>query len=557
MQTGSARVAAIRIWRTGAAIVAALLTGLGFLAPAAQAGDTFVLDYARTDVPPTTEEGIARVAGGAQSRLALTYLGGAADFSDPVGIDVDETDGTLLVTDSGGYAEPYDFGLCEFNGCGALLRVDPGAQTATLIAGPSSPGGNRLSNPYGVIYRPPPLDDALVAETGSGRVIRVDLATGGQSTFNLSSGLRAPWGIAVDPTNGDVLVANTGCVTCDNPFNPAEIPAPPFVVPAECAGVGNRGFVMRFSSAGALKTMYCSPDLLHPRNLVVDGSGAIFVVDPFAYATPAHVADETGFGTVFRIDPASREISPVTAGGSLATVSGIDFNVAGTRLLLADETLSPPAGPCPNGCGGVVQLNADGGAQTVLEQREAGGDWIDPIALAVDRDGAAAPTLTTPTVPEFLHLERDEGGADPIPAGARVPIFPLREGSEVLVYCLGNKECPGKKPRTLVRRFAVPVATSKLLLTLARTGGALANPAKPSCRRCKKEVVVKPRKTPRAAGSALNGRFVDLRITRDPLKPIVVQKTGCLAPGATTPLPRKPKKKGKKPRKSTVACPEG
>ncbi len=86
----------------------------------------------------------------------------------------------------------------------------------------------------------------------------------------------------------------------------------------------------------------------------------------------------TGFGTVFQVNPRLRANTEImAAGGSMATPSGIDFDFEGTQLLLADETLFPRDGACPGGCGGMLGLIANGGAEAdALQHGEPTGQLL-------------------------------------------------------------------------------------------------------------------------------------------------------------------------------------
>jgi len=564
----------------------------GVLAPIAKAGDTWVLDRARTNVAPvplsaTDGPGIVQLTGsGTQTRLTLTCgppdtppCGDQAGepklpLTAPVGIDVDERNDTLLVTDSGGYSGTIPgFSNCMGgNGCGALLRVNPATGVVQVVAGPDEPGNHELEDPYDVLIRPE-LNDALVADQGTTRIIRVDLATHAQTVFNVvpppaapgennyPGGLRSPWGLARDPRNGDILVVNAGnpapppnCTGSNAPgpngFCQHEFSIP---VPPECNAVS--GYILRLSSTGVQKQLYCNPLFSGsgsaspfvktggPRNAVVDASGDIFVVDPNVYANATHLSlgDSSGYGAVLEIDPTTGLVDPVTAGGSMATGSGIDFSYAGSRLVLADETLFPYGqGGCGEGCGGVIQVNPDGGAQATLAARAPNGWWIDPIDLAVDHDGGGPPDLAPVTVPEFLQLQRDEGKPTVETRGVSLPVFPLQNGSVISVYCV-SKSCRGKRRQSLVRRISVPPGRTRMTLSIgiSQKGKPFAGATK-RCRKCALKWASQHIISVTRHGA--NGRFYELGIAPGGA-PVTVRRSGCLRPGQTSPIPAPPKKK--------------
>jgi sugar lactone lactonase YvrE len=561
VQIRSRRVLAL----TSASAITALVVLLA--ASVARAGDAYVLDIARQPVAPATGPGIVRLSD--QLRYTLNGGPGVEPLQEPVGIDYDEASETLLVTDSEGYHGTYGGDACVAGGCGALLRINPATNPAqvTLISGPGrAPGGNTWENPYGVLDRPG-VGDILVSDTSSNRIVSVDPATGAQTQFNQPSGytrgLRNPWGMSIDPTNGDVLVMNNG-----NPSGPPVTGAefgPGFTLPSRCGNVGKTGYVVRYSPTGQPLTMYCAKVFSRPRDVLVNGDGVIFALDPITYAANPGI----GFGTLFRINPTRGFVKPITSGGSMATPSGLDFNAAGSHLVVADETLFPYAGPCPDGCGGVLQINADGGEQTILARRGAGA-WVDPIDIAVDRDGQQTPTLKTQTVPEFLHLNRDEGQATPTSDGASVPLFPLQEGSVVSVYCVGDKGCPGHKERSLIKRYTVPADKSQITLTVTGGGSPTASISRckhwPACRTSRKYSITasdgqrhkhrakrsveaaaakkkhkKKQKRKKPSAQRDNGRYYDFVLTSDPKQVVRITRSGCLKPGETTVSRKKPK----------------
>ena len=68
-------------------------------------------------------------------------------------------------------------------------------------------GGVTLKNPYDV------TDDGngvlYVADTGNKRIIELDAATGNYIKTVIATGLHSPQGVAIDPTNGNIWVADT------------------------------------------------------------------------------------------------------------------------------------------------------------------------------------------------------------------------------------------------------------------------------------------------------------------------------------------------------------
>jgi hypothetical protein len=225
----------------------------------------------------------------------------------------------------------------------------------------------------------------------------------------------------------------------------------------------------------------------------------------------------------------------------------------------------------------VIQINADGGAQQTIATRGAGA-WIDPIDIAVDRDGLPTPTLRTKTVPEFLHVDREEGSPAATSTGVSVPLFPLQQGSLISVYCVGNKACPGHEARHLVRRFTVPAARSKVTLAIGTQGrvptasisvckhwpncppkqkvkhlSVTVSKGKPHHAKrsvassAKKKGKKKKKKKRKSSRAGVNGRYYDLLLTGNANQALQITGSGCLQPGETTVSRKKPK--------TVIACP--
>ena len=558
----------VSVSRVGKPICVVVAFLLACLVPVAKAGDTYVLDRVRAPTPPTSSPGIVRLDSGlGQTRLNLFAAGPGVELPmhEPVGIDVNEVTHTLLVTDAGGeeggYPGETDFGPCYAKSCGALLSIDPASGATTLLAGPGGPGVNRLENPYGVLVRPR-HGDALVADQGTGRIISVDLATGMQSVFKPQGspeprGLRAPWGLAEDPTNEDILVANAG--VANNPLKQGELS---FTAPGEC--LSNRGFVLRVSSSGEQKRLYCDPAFRRPRDVLVNGDGTVFVVDPITeYAlSPVESAQSiVGFGGVFQIDPNTGVTQLAAAGGSMSTPSAIDFNYAGTSLLLADETLFPFEPPCVSGCGGVIDLNPDGGSQSIVSKRGAQGEtYVDPIAIAVDRDGQATPSLKVRTVPNFFqNIERPEGEPTTTAKAVKaLPFFPVKEESKILILCIQGactRQVHGKQRPRVIKSVRVPANINKEIVyfrggVLVRLGGGKGN--KKGHKSDTSSAPVPNVYEATVSRSGFRGRFQDFSVRTVPggnAKVILRPNSGCLRPDAK--LVRR-----RRPGKTVVPCPK-
>jgi hypothetical protein len=482
----------------------------------AAVNDIYALDIARTSPPSKLIKVDPVTFGQVNLNLVAGLPAPELPMNQPVGIDVDESAGanvgTVFVAVSEGYAGNYRFTPagtpvpCTNGGCGALLRVDPSnpnAATTTVISGPSTEGDDNFwENPYDVLWRPG-ANDVLVSDNSTTRLISVNPANGNQTIFSKTAagdpdpggglgGMRAPWSIARDPTNGDILVVNTGV----GPFNSTGGPCQPdetihtycrfdpsqfsdIDVPDACndvpaghltdppqPGEVNHGFILRLSSTGQHKQLYCSKNLIRPRDIAVDSNGTIFVTDPMAIKVNPNVNDPAavGYGVLFEINPDSGAVSPVeplSAGSSFATPSGLDFTPTGGHLLLSDETLFPFQGPCVNGCGGLIDVKPDGGQQTVVSSRtvpSASSNYLDPIDVTVDRGGSSPPSVGITSVPRFLDPSDTRVERQPTSNGARVtslPLLPIRSGSRVTLVCL-EAGCTQSNGHQLSKEFPVP-----------------------------------------------------------------------------------------------------
>ncbi len=113
-----------------------------------------------------------------------------------------------------------------------VFRVSASTGQITTVVGAGGPGFNgdnilaasaQISYPYGIAVDPG-TGDLLIADSGNNRIRRVTAATGlittvagtGAAAYNgdnmpaTTARLNTPWGVAFDPTNGDVLIADTG-----------------------------------------------------------------------------------------------------------------------------------------------------------------------------------------------------------------------------------------------------------------------------------------------------------------------------------------------------------
>ncbi len=247
-------------------------------------------------------------------------------FRQPYDLAV-EADGDLVVADMG-VPNQRD---------GAVIRVDPltGRQSTVSSGGHFyDPAGIAVGR-GGVLYV---LDN--LAGPNSGAVIRVDPVTGAQQPIssNLSppSLFDLPFGIAVDPLDGNVLVVNrrlTGAL------------------PLGCLlGIGS---VFKVNVATGFKTSIASGGrLAYPLGLTVAGDGSIIV---------ANECGGVGADGLVRVRAGLPQEPVTTNNGAdvFNTPERIGVDPAG-ELLVTDYAIGA------DGDGGIVKVNPSTGAQSVL-----------------------------------------------------------------------------------------------------------------------------------------------------------------------------------------------
>ena len=169
--------------------------------------------------------------------------------------------------------------------------------------------------------------DILVADPGAGAVIRVDPASGAQTTVSSGGIFAFPLGIAVE-ADGNILVAD-------------------FIA----------GAVIRVDPAtGAQTTVSSGGSFINATGIAVEADGNILVVDSAAVA-------------VIRVDPATGVQTTVSSGGAFANPFGIAVEADG-NILVADR---PSVAV-------VIRVDPASGAQTLVS---FGAPLANPNALAV------------------------------------------------------------------------------------------------------------------------------------------------------------------------------
>jgi DNA-binding beta-propeller fold protein YncE len=209
-----------------------------------------------------------------------SLLSSGGEFFDPAGIAV-APDGQIYVVDN--RAPDND---------GAVIRVDPRSGAQTLVTERSSaPGRGELDLPFGIAVesdgklvvanRESPASLPLLCQI-LGKVVRVDPATGRQTTVSSAGHIAWPLGLAVRP-DGKIVVAN------------------------ECGAGGGLVLLDRLGLGQLLLTPNGAQDVLvTPERIAFDPGGGLLVSD--------FRAGPDGEGGIVSVDPDTGAQSLVRAG---------------------------------------------------------------------------------------------------------------------------------------------------------------------------------------------------------------------------------------------------
>jgi DNA-binding beta-propeller fold protein YncE len=284
-----------------------------------------------------------------------------------------EADGSLVVADLG-VPNARD---------GAVIRVDPLTGVQSLVS-----SGGEFYDPAGIAVAP---DGQLYvvdnrAPDDDGAVIKVDPRSGAQTLVTERSDLPGrdqldlPFGIAIE-RDGSLVVSNR---------------VSPDRIPANCQPLGK---VVRVNPVTGLQQEVANAGTIAwPLGLAVAPDGGILVPNE----CPRH-------GGIIRVDQSRGDQSTVTPNGDqdvLVTPERIAFDPAGA-LLVSDFSLGP------DGDGGIVRVDPEGGAQTLVN---AGELFNHPLGIAavVNRSPSAALSLDRAVVAAGrpVHLDAS-GSSDP------------------------------------------------------------------------------------------------------------------------------------------------
>jgi hypothetical protein len=325
------------------AFTVALNVTFSSITPASAApGDILVADLDAGGLPQTGPGRVYRVNPCTGARTA-EYSG----FQEPSGVAV-AANGDILVADQE-----------AFGGNGGIFRVNPVSGVPT----PVSSGGN-FRNPAGVALAANgdilvvDIDAASTAvppdeDPAAGGVIRVT-ASGTQTLISSGPPFLEPVGIAIDPRNGEMLVADL------------DAPGP--------LGEGP-GRIFRLSPNGGTPiNTYAVDGSVEPSSVAVAANGDIFIADAEAFG---------GVGGIFRLNAAGQKIREYR-GANFLEPSGVALSANGVELFVADQDAF---GGHESGPGGVLKVDSITGTQTVVA---SGAPFVNPSGIAVEPGAAQA-----------------------------------------------------------------------------------------------------------------------------------------------------------------------
>jgi len=252
-----------------------------------------------------------------------TVVADGGDVSSPYSV-IRENSDSLLITDPGALA-----------GAGAVIRYTPATTIEEIVA-----TGGSISNPRGIaivgdqigsILRP----DLVLTNPDTATISILNLNAMTLTTLKTGSPLISPTGVAVDPSDQSVLVADAD------------------------GGLASSGAVFEIDEAGGVTIISTGGSLQDPIDIEVERDGSLVVAD-------------SGAGAVFRINRSNGTQTQLAA-----------LNGAAAVTVAADGSIYA-AGTSPNQ---VVRIPPGGGGFTIVA---ADGNLAGPTGLVVDPDGMIA-----------------------------------------------------------------------------------------------------------------------------------------------------------------------
>lgn len=280
-----------------------------------------------------------------------------------------------------------------------------------------------------------PGDLIVVEEIGvdsaGGAVLRIDPATGGQTTIASGAPFLDPLGVAieasgnlivtdgfggesilrVDPALGTIAVLSTGLPYLSDPAGVGlAVSSTGDIYVADFGALA----VIRVDPVTGTQTLVSVGGMFaRPTGLAIEADGNLIVVDRDA---------QGGNGAVIRVDPTTGAQTLVTSGGNLTDPLWVAIEANGNIVLTERTTLG----------GAVIRVNPTTGAQSVVS---SGGNFSLTAGIAVDGDGDlivvdfGSDTVIRVNPTTGAQTVVSSGGAFNIPVGVAV------------VLCRADSQC--------------------------------------------------------------------------------------------------------------------
>jgi DNA-binding beta-propeller fold protein YncE len=397
-------------------------------------GVMFIADTYNDVIEAVSPTGQLSVIAGRTGRQGAPTPGLAtnSDLSSPQGVAIDSATGDVFIADSGNdvveKVTPAGQLSVVAGQVGESGRPTPGLATSSELGDPS---GVAVDSANGDVFIADSAREVIEQVTPAGqlsilagRIDHTNVPTPGPAT---KSDLNSPEGVAVDPTNGAVYIADSANATVDE------------VVGGQLSVLVGTAGQASVPSPGPAS----SSSLDGPLGVAVDNAGDVFIADTrndvveevtsagqlsilagetFKSGTPkagpatstevnspAGIAVNPATGDVFLADTGNSLIEQITPAGSLSIVAGRATSGAPTPGPASLSALSNPSGVAFDPTNGLVFI-ADSGNDVIEEVTPAG--QLTIVAGQVGKSGkvvAGPATGTELGSPSGLAVDPNTG----------------------------------------------------------------------------------------------------------------------------------------------------